>query len=155
MKWAEHLFTFWLRNIHRSALSKDACPPISLRNVVPLKVGMYRYAREERHEQHTSESAGDPPAHLDTPDKSRDLASRPSPSRAVVLSYQAVAETSKANGYGLRSSTARPVSTSTGTETCVCTTSHLPLIFRKQTVARSQKPVACPVFMVPLIRLRL
>src|SRR6266516_477616 len=72
MKWAERIFTFWLRNTQRSALSKDACPPISLRNFVPLKVGMYRYAREERHEQHRSESAGGSPAHLASPDASRD-----------------------------------------------------------------------------------
>src|SRR6266699_501580 len=102
MKWAERIFTFWLRNTQRSALSKDACPPISLRNFVPLKVGIYRYAREGRHEQHRSESAGGSPAHLDTPDASRDVASRLSPSQHVLLSYQAVAETSHAHGYGLR-----------------------------------------------------
>src|SRR5436305_1554047 len=57
---------------------------------------------------------------------------------------QAVAETAQANGYGLRSSTARPVAKSTGTEACICTISHLPPIFWKQAVQRSQFPTLCP-----------
>src|ERR1700730_12460795 len=59
------------------------------------------------------------------------------------------------NGYGLRESTALPCSKSTGTETCMCTISHVPLIFRKHAVQRSQKSVFCPVFKVALDRLRL
>src|SRR5258708_2682164 len=63
--------------------------------------------------------------------------------------------TGHARGYGLRSSTARPVTKSNGTETCMCTISHLPPILRKHVVQRSQKSVFCPVVKVTLGRLRL
>src|SRR6266568_7135193 len=155
MKWAERIFTFWLRNTQRSALSKDVCPPISLRNFVPLKVGIYRYAREERHEQHRSESAGGSPAHLETPDESRDAGVTSLPVTNCSPLVAGCCRNIPGNGYGLRESTALPCSKSTGTETCVCTISHLPLIERQQTVERSQRSVFCPVVRVPLSRLRL
>jgi hypothetical protein len=63
--------------------------------------------------------------------------------------------TGHAHGYGFPSSIAWPVSKSTGTEFWWCTISHLPLIFRQHAVQRSHRSVLCPLFMVPLIRLRL
>src|SRR5262245_39621872 len=53
---------------------------------------------------------------------------------------------------GSRFSNALPLSTSSGTETWSCAMTHLPSIFRRQAVHRTQKPLRFPFLNVPLNR---